>query len=100
MQPPRYGLECLSSSYVKYEERAAGTSEVGAGDRFVGFLAGGIPEGELHSFLLGFGGGGMGRGGGGGGGGWRANVDDSGAEFDADCYVVVGDEAAFAEADC
>lgn len=29
----------------------------------------------------------------------RADGDDSRAEFDADCYVVVGGEAAFAEAD-
>lgn len=29
----------------------------------------------------------------------RADGDDAGAEFDADCYVVVGGEAAFAEAD-
>ena len=29
----------------------------------------------------------------------RPDGDDAGAEFDADCYVVVGGEAAFAEAD-
>lgn len=44
----------------------------------------------------------MGRGGGregGRGGGRGPDVDDAGAKFDADCYVVVRDEAAFAEAD-
>jgi len=39
-----------------------------------------------------------GRGGGGSGG--RADVDNAGAEFDADGHVVLGDEAPFAEADC
>jgi hypothetical protein len=33
-------------------------------------------------------------------GGGRADGDNARAEFDADCYVVVGREAAFAQADC
>lgn len=96
-------LEGGAARDVEDEEGAAGAAEIGARDGGVGFLARGVPEGELHAFLPPRGivgrGGGVGGGGVRGRGGGGADGDDARAEFHADGYVVVGGEAAFAEAD-
>lgn len=120
VEPVGHVLEGLFAAEVEDEEGAAGAAEVGARDGFVCFLAGGVPEGQLHVLLgplvcgsrntrglgeagggcaavrvrLGFRGRGRGR-----EGVWGTDGDDAGAELDADCHVVVRGEAAFAEAD-
>ena len=67
VQPAGDGVESGAAGDVVDEEGAGCTAEVGARDGFVGFLAGGVPEGEFHAFLVGRWGG-VGGGGGGGGG--------------------------------
>ena len=84
---------------VEDEQGTAGTAEVAASDALVGFLAGGIPEGEFHVFLIGTRRGdeswGWVRRVVEGGRWWwwwrrRTDGDDPGAEFDTDGHVVRG----------
>lgn len=55
VEPVGYVLESLPPCEVEDEESARRTAEVGAGDRLVSLLTGGVPERELHVLLLGLG---------------------------------------------
>lgn len=50
-------LEGGAARDVVDEEGAGRAAEIGARDGFVGFLPGGVPQGEFHPFLGGGGGG-------------------------------------------
>lgn len=81
-QPGDAADEGCAPGDVIDKERTGGSAEVGLGDCPEGFLPGGVPDLELDA---------SGRVGG--------DEDGPGTEFDADGDVVVGLEAAFAEAD-
>ena len=102
-QPVGDVLEGLLAGEVEDEEGAAGAAKVRPRDRLVRLLAGRVPEAELHVLL-----GGVPRGFrqagvvvliGGGLRVRRADGDDAGAELNADGDVVMGGEAALAQAD-
>ena len=52
MQPRGYSVKGGAAGDVVDEQGTRGTAEIGARDRFVRFLTGGVPEGEFHALLI------------------------------------------------
>lgn len=73
-------LKCLATGDVVDQQGAGCAAEVRLCDGAEGLLAGRVPDLELDLLAV-------------------RDGNDAGAEFDADCNVVGGVEAAFAEAD-